>query len=94
MKRVAKPAPKPNMTARYAARIVKGARSGEIIGFAAVCLTSSGAIETWYVPKEVTRRLAGEVHMLNQRAAWEAGGSQAINDKPMLLPQKKKPRRR
>lgn len=42
---------KPNMTARYAARIVRGARSGEIIGFAAVCLTAGGAIETWYVPK-------------------------------------------
>lgn len=82
------------MTARYAARIVKAARSGEIIGFSAVCLTSSGAIETWYVPKELSRRLSGETHMLNQRVAWEAGGPQQIHDKPMPLPQKKKPRRR
>lgn len=78
------------MTARYAARIVKGARSGEIIGFAAVCLTATGAIETWHVPKEVTRRLAGETHMLNQRVSWEAGGPQQINDKPMPIARKKK----
>lgn len=84
MKRAAKPAPKPNMTARYAAR------SGEIIGFAAVCLTANGAIETWYVPDGISRRLAGEIHMLNQRAAWEAGGSQQINDKPMPIARKKK----
>lgn len=81
------------MTARYAARIVKGARSGEIIGFAAVCLTANGAIETWYVPKGVARRLAGETHMLNQRVAWEAGGQEQINDTPMPTAPKKKRRR-
>lgn len=42
------------------------------------------------LPKEVSRRLAGEVHMLNQRAAWEAGGQQAINDRPMPTARKKK----
>lgn len=79
------------MTARYAARIVRGARSGEIIGFAAVAITKTGAMETWFLPDdERCSSLAGEVHMLNQKVAWEVGGSQQRRDRPLPIARKKK----
>ena len=87
--------PPPNLPARFLARIARAARKGEIIGFAATLLTRTGGIETWYVPDDENPRwLAGEVHMLNQKVAWMAGGPQAVRSEPFPVPKRKVPKRK
>lgn len=92
MKRKLQPKPEPNLSARFLARLVRAARNGEIVGFAAVVIYKGAphAAETWYAPEGEARRLVGETHMLNQKVAWLLGGPQSQNMNPLSLPKRKK----
>ena len=51
---------KVNLTARLAARITRGARNGDIVGFAAVCLMGDGKVQTtWYSDEDKFLTLSG-----------------------------------
>lgn len=87
----AKPKKEPNPTAKYLARLMRDARAGKIIGFAAVVVHDGSpyATESWYLPpNEFPVRLAGEVHMLNQHVAWEVGGPNHRTDNPPSVPKR------
>lgn len=88
----AKPKKEPNPTAKYLARLMREARNGKIIGFAAVVLYDGMpyATESWHEPDgNGGPRLVGEVHMLNQRIAWEVGGPNRRTDNPPPVPKRK-----
>jgi hypothetical protein len=55
-----------NETARFSARVTRGARNGDIVGFATVCLTRDGrAKTTWFSASDQFLTLCGAAASLS-----------------------------